>query len=176
MLGNLPSLSFITSRYGDVSVIDPNLDQPRWHVLLGILYMILSMGVLVTAISAVVSSTGNPLDRMHDWAMDYFVRSVDKEKFLYQLIHRTYLVKFFIIAVEFFALNLTGVLFARIFVSLSEEETQQWTWMTTCYWAIQTTTTIGVRNITKGRAIICFKHSLVSSFNDSTVISICPLT
>jgi hypothetical protein len=114
---------------------------------MGILYMILSMAVLVTAISAVVSSTGNPLDRLHDWAMDYFVRSVDKEKFLYQLIHRTYVVKFSIIAVEFLALNLIGVLLARIFVRLSEEETQQWTWMTTFYWSVQTTTTIGVSHI-----------------------------
>ncbi|GAX13327.1 hypothetical protein FisN_17Hh268 [Fistulifera solaris] len=137
------SATLSTVGYGDVSVIDANLEQPRWHVLMGILYMILSMAVLVTAISAVVSSTGNPLDRMHDWAMDHFVRSVDKEKFLYQLIHRTYMVKFSIIAVEFLALNLIGVLLARIFVRLSEEETQQWTWMTTFYWAVQTTTTIG---------------------------------
>ena len=106
--------------------------------------MILSMVVLVTAISAVVSSTGNPLDKMHDWAMDYFVRSVDKEKFLYELIRRCYFVKIFIIAVEFLALNLIGVLLARIFIRLSAEENEQWTWMTTFYWAVQTTTTIGV--------------------------------
>lgn len=133
------------ARYGDVSVIDSNLDHPRWHVLMGILYMIMSMVVLVTAISAVISSTGNPLDRINDWAMDYFVRSVEKEKFLYQLIHRSYIVKISIIAIQFLGLNLIGVLLARIFVSLSEEETEQWTWMTTFYWAIQTTTTIGVR-------------------------------
>lgn len=139
------SFCSIMARYGDVSVIDSNLDHPRWHVLMGILYMIMSMVVLVTAISAVISSTGNPLDRINDWAMDYFVRSVEKEKFLYQLIHRSYIVKISIIAIQFLGLNLIGVLLARIFVSLSEEETEQWTWMTTFYWAIQTTTTIGVR-------------------------------
>jgi hypothetical protein len=105
--------------------------------------MVLSVVVLVTSIS--VSSSGNPLDKLHDWAMDNFVRNVEKEKFLYQLVRRSYIVKISLIAASFLVLNVMGVLLARIFVRLSEEESEQWTWMTTCYWAVQTTTTIGVR-------------------------------
>lgn len=81
---------------------------------------------------------------MHDWAMDYFVRRAEKQKLLYQLVQRSYLVKIVLISAEFLALNLIGVLLARIFVRLSEEEREQWSWMTTFYWAIQTTTTVGV--------------------------------
>ena len=117
--------------------------------------MILGVVVLVTTVS--VSYPGNPLDKMHNWAMKRFVRSVEKEKFLSQLVRRTYFLKFSIIAGEFLGLNLLGVFLARIFVRLSGEETQQWTWMTTFYWAVQTTTTIGVSTISKKTASVAFE-------------------
>jgi hypothetical protein len=41
------------------------------------------------------------------------------------------------------ALNFFGLLVARAFVNRSEGEGEDWNWMTTFYWAVQTTTTIG---------------------------------
>ena len=42
----------------------------------------------------------------------------------------------------FVLLNTIGMLFARFIFAVGEEEVD-WSWMTTFYWAVQTTTTIG---------------------------------
>ena len=62
---------------------------------------------------------------------------------LYKKVRRMILLRVTELIIYFLGLNLIGILVARFFVTYSEVEGQQWNWMTTIYWAIQTTTTIG---------------------------------
>ena len=122
------------------------METPRWRVFIGILFMIVSCIVLVTAVSAAMGSAGNPLDPLQDMLIQAFGGATSsKDKFLYQRIRRVRFVKLSIIAIEFFVLNLLGVFVARLFIRESDVEDEQWTWMMTLYWSVQTTTTIGVR-------------------------------
>ena len=130
-------------QYGDVSVIGE--DTPRWRVFIGILYMIVSMLVLVTAFSAAAekANEGNPLDWLQRRVIEYFKRN-KQDQMLYARIRKIVWIKVSHIVVQFLFINLIGVFIARCFINASEEENQQWTWMTTFYWSVQTTTTIGV--------------------------------
>jgi hypothetical protein len=139
------STTMSTVGYGDVSVIGDDTPPPRWRVFIGILYMIVSLIVLVTAFNSAVGAAENPLDKLQEIGIALFGGDKSSsDTFLYQRIRRVKAVKLSIIAIEFFTLNLLGVFAARFFVNASDVEEEQWTWMTTLYWSVQTTTTIGV--------------------------------
>jgi len=135
------STTISTVGYGDVSVFGGDEEPPRWRVFIGIVYMILCMVFLVTTFASVTGMSGNPLDSLQDWGMQQF--GLEKNAFLYQRVRRVTFIKLGIIFFEFFLLNLVGIFVARIFVLGSDNDDEQWTWMTTFYWSVQTTTTIG---------------------------------
>ena len=62
---------------------------------------------------------------------------------LYVKVRRMVFLRTMELLLWFVLLNFVGVVAARLFVRASDIEDEQWTWMTTVYWAIQTTTTIG---------------------------------
>lgn len=126
-----------TVGYGDVSVEKDD----RWHVFIGILYMIVSMVVLVTAFSAATDHAYSPFT----YVQEKILASVLAEpgSLLHHKLRRAFGVKISAIIVQFLILNMLGVFVARAFVNQSNIEKEQWTWMTTLYWSVQTTTTIG---------------------------------
>jgi hypothetical protein len=131
------STTMSTVGYGDVSVEKDD----RWHVFIGILYMIVSMVVLVTAFSAATDHAYSPFT----YVQEKILASVLAEpgSLLHHKLRRAFGVKISAIIVQFLILNMLGVFVARAFVNQSNIEKEQWTWMTTLYWSVQTTTTIG---------------------------------
>lgn len=126
--------------YGDLTV-----DQdPRWKAFIGSIYMLLSMVVAVIAFSAAAGATLSPLERLFDKIFDRF--KLDDERFLYKRIRRLKFVKIFELITQVFTFVLIGVFASQIAVQYEDNEDAQWTWMTSFYWAIQTTTTIGKYN------------------------------
>lgn len=116
----------------------------EWRILVGALYMILSGVVLVTAFSSSIGVAPNPVDHLQDIGIKWLDGKAPADQLLYQRIRNVKFVKITIIVTEFAALNLLGMFAARFFVNASEVEAEQWSWMTTFYWSVQTTTTIGV--------------------------------
>ena len=62
---------------------------------------------------------------------------------LYKQVRRLVALRVVELLFYFVTLNAIGVFAARGFVHFSDVPEQQWNWMTTIYWAVQTTTTIG---------------------------------
>jgi len=149
-----------TVGYGDVTVSK----EHRWSVFIGAMYMLLAILVAITAFAAAAeaaySFTLVPLTRMTErlvrkargsikHGQKYIMKSKEEnrkdKKLLYQYMRRLKCIKLAEIFGQLVFLNLLGMFVARAFVNSSstDVESQQWDWMTTFYWAIQTTTTVG---------------------------------
>lgn len=73
-----------------------------------------------------------------------FVRNIDDVSLpLHERVRRLVMFRVAELLVWFIVLNALGVFMARFFIRTSDIDSQQWDWMTTFYWAVQTTTTIG---------------------------------
>lgn len=139
-------------------------ETPRWRVFMGILYMIISMVVLVTAFSAAAEKANerNPLDLLQRQVIGYFERNNEQDQMLDARIRKIVWIKISHIVLQFLLINLIGVFIARCFINASEKEEEQWTWMTTLYWSVQTTTTIGVSRSQRfvDRSSVTVTHSI----------------
>ena len=124
--------------YGDLTVDQ----EPRWKAFIGSVYMLLSMVVAVIAFSAAAGATLSPLERLFDKLFERF-KDQNDEKFLYKRIRRLKFIKIFELLTQVFTFILIGVFASQIAIQYEENPDAQWTWMTSFYWAIQTTTTIG---------------------------------
>jgi hypothetical protein len=71
------------------------------------------------------------------------VDSYDGDVPLYKQVRRVVNIRVSELVTYFFLLNLVGIFASRIFIHYTDAEEEQWTWMDSLYWAIQTTTTIG---------------------------------
>ena len=78
---------------------------------------------------------------MFSWLDGNF--SAKKDQPLYKQIRRLVALRIVELTSYFVVLNAVGVFVARAFVNRSTNPDEQWDWMTTIYWAVQTTTTIG---------------------------------
>lgn len=145
------SVTMSTVGYGDVSIVKDSAME-NWLVFVGISYMIVSVIVAVT----LVSHLGNHAAKMSGVQPSRDVTSpflkklgleIDKDRPLYHRIRWTRFFRLVELAVYFLLLNLFGMLTARIVFVLGTDEVD-WSWMTTFYWAIQTTTTIGYGDLT----------------------------
>lgn len=107
--------------------------------------MIISKITLFVAFSNAVqhSALSDFLQRFDDDLLAWAVRSEDHTELMYKKIRRLKLVRISQILVNFFALNLVGVFGSRFFINNATLEGEDWDWMTSLYWAVQTTTTIG---------------------------------
>jgi hypothetical protein len=127
-----------TVGYGDVTV---QKDTPG-YVFVGVAYMIVALLVAVTAFSAAAENAFSALGNVNEKICSYFLGDHLEGKLLHQQMRRIKIVKITEIGFQFVLLNVIGFLLARFFVGDYVAE-PEWTWMTTFYWAVQTTTTIG---------------------------------
>jgi len=135
------SVTMSTVGYGDVSLYEDG--QPNWITFIGILYMLLSVAIAFTVFASVATMSLGGI-----WQFNCFISLTEKmleskEIPLYKQVRRLILIRVTELVIYFLGLNAIGIFVARFFVNRSEIEGQQWNWMTTIYWAIQTTTTIG---------------------------------
>jgi hypothetical protein len=133
-----------TVGYGDLSVGKDD----RWRLFVGVLYMIASLLVAILAFAAAADQAFSPLNGLlgESWQKlnNYLTgKFFTKGQLLYQQIRRIQFVKIFEVILQFVLLNLLGVFVSRYFANHTDIQSQQWNWMTSLYWAVQTTTTIG---------------------------------
>ena len=139
--------------YGDVTV-EKNTNLSIFY---GILYMIASVLVAMTAFSAAAERAVSPIAEFNKRVLGsipalssfskHFMSTITgdlkEDELLYKRVGRMRLFALTEVTLQFVSLNLFGVFVARIFVLAWHADKAAWTWMTTFYWAVQTTTTIG---------------------------------
>eukprot|EP00934_Nitzschia_sp_Nitz4_P009265 Nitzschia sp. Nitz4//scaffold31_size150131//117489//120534//NITZ4_002847-RA/size150131-augustus-gene-0.8-mRNA-1//1//CDS//3329547716//9255//frame0 len=135
------SVTMSTVGYGDVSLAS----EDGWRVFIGIVFMLVAMGVAYTVFS---TAAGAALDASHignvaESIIGPYLSKMDDSTPLYVQIRRVVAFRISELVFWFFALNLIGMFLVRIFIRNTDVESQDWSWMDTFYWAVQTTTTIG---------------------------------
>jgi hypothetical protein len=134
-----------TVGYGDVSLAG----EARWRVFIGTLYMLVALLVGYTVFASAAGAALGGLDiggsgRVTSALFRPCVDNYDDGDVpLYKQVRRVVYIRVMELVVYFFLLNLVGVFASRIFVFYSDADDEQWNWMDSLYWAIQTTTTIG---------------------------------
>lgn len=132
------STTLSTVGYGDLSV-DKDSD---WNIFAGIIYMILCNVMLIVAFSAAADSSTTIFTRLNDWILNWVWGSNDSE-LISKKVRRITFLRIGQIVCTFTFLNLIGVFVSRVFILYTKVEAEKWNWMTSFYWAVQTTTTIG---------------------------------
>jgi hypothetical protein len=140
------SVTMSTVGYGDVSLARG--EAATWRVFIGALYMLVALLVGYTVFVSAADLALGGLDiggsgRVTSVLFRPCVDSYDGDVPLYQQVRRVVKVRVLELVTFFFLLNLVGVFASRIFVYYTDAEDEQWTWMDSFYWAIQTTTTVG---------------------------------
>ena len=121
--------------------------------------MIVSMVVAAFTFSAAAGAAVAPFESFFTKLGGYFLGDEKSDEFLYQQVRRVKFVKLGEITLQFLLLNLLGVFAARVAVALEDgsDPEKQWTWMTSLYWAVQTTTTIGYGDLSQPFGLRWFK-------------------
>jgi hypothetical protein len=116
-----------------------------------------SLLVALTAFSAAAERAFSPIKEFNKrvlfaipvvggWSRR-FIESMDGDlkegELLYKRVRRMRIFAITEITIQFLTLNVLGLFVARIFVHVWDADKADWTWMTTFYWSVQTTTTIG---------------------------------
>lgn len=127
--------------YGDVNLSGGE----TWRTFIGILYMLLAMGVAYTVFASAAEAAlgASRIGNLTESVFGAILPKHDDQTPLYKQIQRILFLRIAELVFWFFMLNLIGSFVARIFIRTSDLESQQWDWITTFYWAVQTTTTIG---------------------------------
>ena len=147
------STTISTVGYGDLTV----QQDPRYRSFIGAMYMIVSVVVAAVAFSAAAGAAVSPFEKFVT-RISHAIFGKDKEnEFLYIQLRRAKFIVLSEISIQFFLLNLLGVFAARIAVAFEDDPEKQWTWMTSFYWAIQTTTTIGYGDLKQPFGLRWFK-------------------
>ena len=144
-----------TVGYGDLTV-----DQdPKYASFVGSMYMLVAMVVAVVAFSAVASTAFSPLEKPFVRAFAFFNPKDEKDWFLYERIRRLKIIKITELAANIFSFIVLGVLGSQLvcYYKGNEEDGTNWTWMTSFYWAVQTTTTIGYGDLDQPESLRYFK-------------------
>ena len=129
--------------------------DPRYDAFIGTVYMLVAMVVAVVVFSSVASSAFSPFGNLTLRIFDHFSKTKEEDLFLHQRIRR---IRFSVIAEIVFEVGFViflGVAASRIAVNLDDE--QDWTWMTSFYWATQTVTTIGYGDLSQPKGLLYFK-------------------
>ena len=131
------STTISTVGYGDLTVDQ----EPRYKSFIGTMYMLVSMYVSFSAFSAAASASLSPIDAL--FGKLFAVSDARREEmFLHERIRRLRFIKLTELIVEILTFVAIGVFASRIAIRFEEDEDKQWTWMTSFYWAVQTTTTV----------------------------------
>lgn len=141
------SVTMSTVGYGDVSLYE--YGQPKWMTFVAILYMLIAMAFAFTVFSSAVelalSDKGMGCANCFTWLKNKIIENEDVP--LYKQVRRLILLRVIELSLYFFILNMVGVFITRAFVGKeTSSDGQEWNWMTSLYWAIQTSTTIGTYN------------------------------
>lgn len=119
----------------------------RWGLLVGVVYMIISILVAILAFSALAdqafSNLSGPMGGSLQAFCGWMIGDLFNGEHMHQRIRRVNFTIMAEIIIQFTLLNLVGVFVSRYFANRSDTEKEQWSWMTSLYWAVQTTTTIG---------------------------------
>lgn len=151
--------------------------DPMWHSLLGSLYMLVATVVAVVAFTAAADLTTSPF---HDTIRSIFRHlenprndAVAERLFLHQRLRRIKIVRLTEIFVEVLLFVLIGVVASQICVAFDDTndgdvdaQASKWNWMTSFYWAIQTTTTIGYGDLVHpyGLRLFCIVYLLLATY------------
>jgi hypothetical protein len=134
------SVTMSTVGYGDVSLHE---EGNNWTTFVAIIYMLFAMAIAFTVFTSAAKMALRGIFKLNVIASLKTKIMESKDITLYKQVRRLIALRVVELTIYFLALNATGIFVVRIFVNYSDVEGQQWSWMTSIYWAIQTTTTIG---------------------------------
>ena len=114
-------------------------------VAMGFAYSVFSTAADAALSAAQIDTAGSPTPLVR-----LFVPYQDNADLpLYKRVRMVAYLRMLELTIWFVLLNLLGMFVARGFIRNSDIDGEQWDWMTTFYWAIQTTTTIGYGDLGK---------------------------
>jgi len=125
--------------YGDLSV---EKDE-YWKVIIGMLYMIVSILVALTALSAAAESAASPIKSLVKriakiTPLRYPEGPLKENEYIYQRIRKVQAIMLCDVAFQFLMLNLVGIFASQIFIEYTEvDPDRQWDWIDSMYWAVQ---------------------------------------
>ena len=131
------SVTMSTVGYGDVSVVSNSLQRARPFV--GVVFMVISLVYAVTVFSGLADVLLKDFDglNLNSFMFQRFFGENFRQMPMYQQLRRIKSVRLAELTVYFLGINFFGMFIVKIFVR------KEWSWMTSFYWAVQTTTTIG---------------------------------
>ena len=149
------STTISTVGYGDVTIVQEGTET--WRTCISIVYMVFAVCVAVTAIaglSNIVSAYAGLNDSREiasSWMRRLFepLQKKTSQKDLTYQIRIILIIRLFELVYYFTIVNVFGMIIAKIIFAAGEWTNEEgvkidtWSWMTTLYWAVQTTTTIG---------------------------------
>jgi hypothetical protein len=135
-----------TVGYGDISVIDDGGQTKVLRVLIGVIFMVVSMVVAVTFFSSLSGYSMETLglsasNDVTSPLLRPFLKKFETKSLLYRS-RVTLYIRLIELFSYFMIVNVFGMLVARAMFALGKDDVD-WNWMVTFYWAVQTTTTIG---------------------------------
>jgi hypothetical protein len=134
------SVTLSTVGYGDVSLYE---EGNNWTTFVAIIYMLFAMAIAFTVFTSAAKMALDGIFKFNVFSSLKTKIMDSEDTTLYKQVRRLIALRVVELTIYFLALNATGIFVTRIFVNYSDVEGQQWSWMTSIYWAIQTTTTIG---------------------------------
>jgi len=128
--------------------------------------MIVAVGVAYTVVSVAAEAALNAVQIGEGGTILFrqaskYVKVDDPDMPLHKRVRRIVALRVFELVIWFLLLNLVGVFVARYFVRNTDIENQQWDWMTTLYWAVQTTTTIGALSLLGSNLSRATRHPIL---------------
>jgi Ion channel len=151
------STTMATVGYGDLSV----QKGEDWRLFVAICYMVVSVLVAALAFGAAAENTFSPFEGWYDRVViRRLLGSQERDEFLFQRTRRLIFATCSSITIQIGTFVLLGVLIQRGFAT-DVKESQDWTWMTSYYWVVQTVTTIGYGDLDMSFSMV---SRLVSSF------------
>ena len=151
------STTLSTVGYGDLHVST----ESSLNVIVGTVYMIAAQFILILFVSNVNTTNWKPLEKVNEIIMQKALGKLDGNELPFHKIRRVRMVRMGQIMLMYLFLNSVGVFAARLFVNSAannnESWAEEWTWLTSIYWAIQTSSTIGYGDLDMGVSMRAFQ-------------------
>ena len=133
------STTLSTVGYGDLSVTG----NTNWSLFQGSMFMLFSNFILIFAFGEVAANSFAPLEGIQTRLNAWILGKPNDGELLWKKIRRLKVAMAIELIGQFILLIAIGICATQVYRSTTTIPEEQWNFMTSLYWAIQTTTTVG---------------------------------